>query len=112
VGDLTTCSSECAADLDAELGDCVDEFAAVFDCLLASPTFVCTDGTEIDGDEFPECEAQALAYAECADVEPEPRPDEPSGECTPDDGCTGCATDCDVCLCALDDPTLCEGTCQ
>lgn len=113
VGDPATCASECSADLDAELGDCVDEFAAVFDCFLASPSFVCTtDGSEIDGDEFPECAPQALAYAECSgQLDPED-PDPPVQECTPDDGCAGCVEECDACLCVLDDTALCETSCQ
>jgi hypothetical protein len=114
VGDPNTCAANCSAELDESLGACVNEFGALFDCLLASPSFVCTDGElEVDENEdFAECEAPARAYAECADLEPEPEP-QPGGECTPDDECVSCVDVCDYCLCLTDnDSVACETTCQ
>jgi hypothetical protein len=46
------------------------------------------------------------------EAEPGPGPEPEPTQCSPEDQCGGCVEDCDLCLCVLDDPTLCEGTCQ
>jgi len=124
VGNPTTCASECAADLEGELGACLNEFVSFFDCLLAN-AFVCTADEQgnpgepsFTEEDLAECESQAVAYVDCAglDTEPEPEPEpepQPGGECTPDDDCVGCVDICDACLCITDDDAVaCETSCQ
>jgi hypothetical protein len=113
-GSPSTCAAECAAEIETEIGQCVNQFGAFYDCLLASPSFVCVaneDGTPgdpnfDDEDVLTDCEAEVLDYVNCVDDEPEP-----GGECSAADQCMGCVDVCDACLCALDDEELCASSC-
>jgi hypothetical protein len=120
VGSPGECEADCAEALseDENVG-CVNEFFAFYDCLITSPAFSCTP--DEDGDSVPDvddeealagCEAQVLDYVECAGLEPEPEPEpEPGGECSAAYLCVGCVEECDICLCVLEDESLCASSC-
>jgi len=117
VGSPVECTADCNEALtEGEFAGCFNELVAFYDCLLASPSFVCVvneDGTpgepNFDDEEvLAGCETQVLDYVDCVGVDPEPQP-EPA--CSAADQCEGCVDVCDACLCALDDEELCASSC-
>ncbi len=125
VGSPAQCTADCSEALtEGEFAGCFNELVSFYDCLLASPRFVCVpneDGTPGDPNFDDEevlagCEAQVLDYVECADLEPDPEPEpepppQPGGDCSAGGQCDGCVDVCETCLCVLDDEELCASSC-
>lgn len=113
-----SCYAMCMSEADELLDELGPNCLAQLIAVLNNCTFYCDNDGEVQVN-FNSCPAEASAYAACADGSsnggsggggPDPDPPPPPQRCSPP-SCE-CESDCDQCMCALDDAELCAEFCQ